>query len=105
MAAASPRLSVPVLNALFIFIPICIPTAMHRRRQQGFKRAQKSDILKSLFAHDKQNLERKRNNLWTPKGIFAEVVFFAVVVVQFVASIYLSRQFDALRAPPVRRLR
>jgi hypothetical protein len=98
MCWASPRLSVPMLNALFIFIPICIPTAMYRRRQQGFKRAQKSDILHSLFAHDKQDLERKRGNLWTPKGILAEVVFFAVVVVQFVASIYLSRQFDALRA-------
>src|SRR5262249_38694549 len=66
-------------------------------RQQGFKRTQKADILKSLFGQDKQDLERKRNNLWTPKGIFAEVVFFGIVVAQFLASIYLSRQFDALR--------
>lgn len=85
---------VPYVDLLFGFVPFAIVGMTFRNRQQGLWRPRKNEPASILGNHEKEELIRKRDLLWVPAGIAAEVLFFSVIVAEFFVTVVFSSAVD-----------
>jgi hypothetical protein len=87
------------LNFFFGFMPYLIVFRSYRSRQEGIGFPKKDEIPVSVVLgnNERAELMRKLNLLWLPKGIVDEVLFFAVIALQFATSVLASPVVDRFR--------
>ncbi|HYR85848.1 MAG TPA: hypothetical protein VE422_17290 [Terriglobia bacterium] len=94
----NPDSSFHSLNILTAGLPVLIIAAEYRGALKGMSGPGADHVPKSIFQdHEREELMRKRSLLWMPRGILAEVLFLAVMVVQFAAGIVSHPDFDRFR--------